>query len=522
LLQDVTYIITLEGSHLPKGAQISLQPVTGHFYTLLSANNAQTWFGQFFPGSYTVQVEGLAPGTPYQIKFRLTGGADNPEALVSGPAPALQFHFDVIAPPGTSAVASATSGNDGQSGDTPGAPGGSSFSSSGGGGTTTPPSAPGGPSSSSSGGGTSTPPSAPGGSSSPGGGGSFGSSGTPAPAGGSGVTGVISGPAPFSSTGSSGTTDTTTAGNNAQPPLLVTLNVPAESTDVVPSGSGSGLAGGTTSAVPGAALVSITTAAVGAGALVVNLVSANLALLGVGPVGGVSQTGSTVAGIQTVQVALPTPGNSPIPMALVSMITLTRAGELGDLPPPAGPDGALLEAADALVETRALIPAPALGRPEPNRAGADAPEKLVELGARPLVGLATADIPAAGEAAAPAKIVPLTMAAAETIGRGEPAAEGSSATPIDALATANGPWLLLITALGTVAFCVRRRRMARRAAAARQFDATRRPAQGLFRLWGLRSPARSGLPHERRSVNSTGPATARSNPAPRPRHLSNP
>ncbi len=388
------------------------------------------------------------------------------------------------------------------------------------------PSSPTGGTSSPGGGGTTNPPSTSSDGPSPAGGPSSGSTNTPAPttpapAGGGGFKGVSSGPEPFSSNGTSGSTVTPTGGDTVQPPLLVTLNVPAENAGVVPAGPDPGLVGGTSGVSATAAVAGITTAAAGAGFQVVNLVSANLALLGVGPVGGVSQTGSNMAGIQTVQVALPTPANSPIPSAILSLVTLTRSGELGDLPAPGGLAGVVPAAPEALVEAPALAPMTAPRYAGPIQQGAEMPRKSKELGESALLAMASADIPAEDGHAASAKIAPPTVAIAGQNEGAMPGVEGPAEETIESLASANGPWLLLITVLGTVALFARRRRLARSAAAASRFHAAVRPTQGLFRLWGLRRIDGRGVPHGMRSMRPTPSASPRSNPSPRPRHMSN-
>ena len=158
----------------------------------------------------------------------------------------------------------------------------------------------------------------------------------PAQASGGGFTGAVSGPVPFTTNGSSGLLVAPSGGGTVQPPLLVTLNVSIPGAGATPASPDSGLGEGSDAAVATVSSITTYTTAPGIGFQVVNLVSANLALLGVGPVGGVSQTGGNVAGLQTVQVTLPTPGSSPIPTSVVSLVTLTRSGELGDLPAPVG------------------------------------------------------------------------------------------------------------------------------------------------------------------------------------------
>jgi len=510
LLIDQNYLITLDGSDAPQGASILVQTGTGQSLKLYTRSADTVWLGEFAPGSYKITVQGMTSDTPYHITFAMEGTADNPVPLVSGAAPALQFHFNAIAPLGTTAVAPTGGGGDGTGSNPPSTPGGGS-----------PPG----------GGGASNPPSTSSDGPSPVGGTTSGSSNTPAPppttsapapvpAGGGGFTGAFSGPVPFSSNGTSGSTVTPTGGGTAQTPLLVTLNVPTENAGATAAGPESGLVGGTGNGAAVATVVSITTttAAAGVGFQVVNLVSANLALLGVGPVGGVSQTGSNGAGIQSVQVALPTPGNSPIPSALVSLVTLTRSGELGDLPAPAELARVGPEAAVVLVEAPAVAPRTAPRLAGPIQQGGEMLRKSNEAGEGPLLAMANADIPDADGLAAHEKVAPLTSALAGKIGEAVPGVERSAEAEINSLASANGPWLLLITVLGTVALYARRRRLARRAAAASRFDAAVRPTQGLFRLWGLRLPARRGVPHGMRSMRPTH----RSNPSPRPRHLSNP
>jgi methionine-rich copper-binding protein CopC len=506
LLIDQYYLITLDGSPLPQGASLQIQSLTGQFVTVLTQNAGRAWFGEFEPGSYKINVQGMTPDTPYQITFLLEGTNGNPVPLVSGAAPALQFHFDTLAPLSTVAVTPTAGGGDGTTSNPPGKTGGDSTLG---------------------GGGTSNPPSTSSDGPSPSGGSVSGSSNTPAPttstpspapAGGGGGTGVLSSPVPFSANGPSGSTVTPTGDATAQAPLLVTLNVPTENVGVTPGSPETGPVAGTGGGAGAVLNIATSTAVVGVGLQVVNLVSANLALLGVGPIGGVSQTSTNVSGIQSVQVALPTPGNSPIPSALVSLVTLTRSGELGDLLAPAAPPGAKPEPGQALVETPALA-----SRTEPSRAGpiqqeAEAPRKSDQPRQGSLFTVAGVDTPDASRPAAAEMIAPAASALAGKIGEPQSGVERSADDTADSLASANGPWLLLITVLGSVALYARRRRLARRAAAARRFVTPVRPTPGLFRLWGLRQPARKDLPHAMRSGRPSLP----SNPFPRPRHLSNP
>ena len=317
LLIDQTYTIQLEGSPPPNGASLLVQPLTGQFNGVLPYSAGALWVGEFEPGSYKITVVGMPSGTPYQIRLTMDGTAGNPVPLVSGAGPALQFHFNAIAPLSTVPVASIAGGGDGTTGPRVSGP--------------TDPSLP-------DGGGATSPPNSSDGPQSPGGGSSSNPPTATAPAAGSEFTGSLSGPVPFSPNASPGPTVTPTTGGTPQLPLLVTLNVPAENPVVLSGGTDPGLVGGTTSVAAAASLPSLATSAAGFASQVANLVSANLALLGVGPVGGVSQTGSNSAGMQTVQVAFSTQGTAPIPTALVSMITLTRSGELGDLPAPGGTD----------------------------------------------------------------------------------------------------------------------------------------------------------------------------------------
>ena len=497
LLIDQVYLITLGGSQLPQGASLLVQPLTGAFNRVASFSAGTSWFGEFAPGSYEITVEGMPSGTPYQINFSMEGTADNPVPLVSGAAPALQLHFDTIAPLIGSGDSAATGG--GESGEVTGNP-------------------PDGPGGLPPGGGvTSNPPSAPGGSVSSGGGQS--TSSTPVGGGGSGV---IFGPNGFGPSASSVATVTSGNGNAAQPPLLVTLNVPIESPSTAPA---AGIVGGATGAATGeGSAASITASAGGAGAAsqVANLISANLSLLGVGPVGGVQQSGTMVAASQGLQVALPTQGSSPIPTALLSVVTLTQTGELGDLPAPVDP--VAVAAGGGLVAIPAVVSLnpPRLAGPFPR--GAEALRKLAAFWARSRALSADAEISGDSEIATSlqlAAVTPLSAVADPEAGRGGSATADEGVPNVESLATANGPWLILIGVLGTVTLYARQRRQARRTAAARRFEKGAQRSKGVYRLWGLRLPAGRGLPHEIRTVGPIGVAKRRSDASGQPRHMTN-
>jgi hypothetical protein len=319
---------------------------------------------------------------------------------------------------------------------------------------------------------------------------------------------------------------------------VIVINLPAVS-------PGTGLAStGPTGAVanePAGATVATHSAAAGAafsaiGSQAENLVAANLALLGVGPVGGVQPGNGSAAGVQVVQVALPTQGNSPVPMGLVSLVTLTRSGDFGDPPVPVGAAGVGAEvdgglSAGALVEAHAAAPA---ASPKPGDDGD--PRVGTEVsGTRVTVAAGREDAPADGGAeslprttAAPAQALAIAaqpgLAGSPSAGVGAPPASDTDigAVGVDSLATASGPWLLLAAALGAVTLYLRKRRTAARRAAVRDRDVAARPPAGLSRHWGLRMLARHRPAHGMRPISPIPGRREATAAALRPRHTNNP
>jgi hypothetical protein len=506
VLQDQSYTIALSGTGLPPGAHLALGAVTGHFVSVASHGEGMIWFGEFLPGTYTIKVQGTTPATPYRIRIAMSGSADNPVPLVSGAAPALQLHFGAIAP--------AVDGDGGQ---------------------VSPPSSTGGPSdptgttggSSSPGvGGASDPGSPPGGSSGATGG---TSPNVPSskPVAGSGSTAIISGPAPFGiGTGTVIVTSTPASSTGATPdPLLVTVIIPSGTLGTTQASPALAPMGGTVSEPLEAAVVSVASAAPGAVSQVENLVSGSLALLAVGPVGGVQATGTTASpGVQVAQVALPTQGNSPVPMGLVSLVTLTRSGELGDIPPPIEPAPQAVAGVAPQLETPEALAANPGRKSRPAEPGAEAVGRVVvQWNNRPVAAREAESAAAAAPAvdAERARAEGMKLADAGRPSQAATTAEGMGETAVESLASAHGPWLLLLAVVGTVAFYTRRR-VARSRAAAHCGDVHPAAPPGLFRRWGLRLPNRAGRPHLKGPVTSGATPRSRCTAASRPRHLSNP
>jgi hypothetical protein len=514
---DQGYIISLNGSNLPTGAHLTLQARSGKLFAQ-ARPGSRIWYGEFTPGSYTVTVVGVPPGAAYQINFAIGGNADPPVPLVTGAGPALQLHFDAFAPPGLVDGAAASSGGEAP-GTPPSTPGsGSGDPSTPGGGATTPdPTGPAGPESPSTTGG------------------STGASSTPAAGGGGPL-----GPAPIAP-GTSGLSAGAATSTGGSPPPLTTLiivNVPAVSPGTAPVSTGPT---GAVANEPAGATVAARSAAAGAafsaiGSQVESLVAANLALLGVGPVGGVQQGSGSAAAVQVVQVALPTQGNSPVPMGLVSLVTLTRSGDPDDPPVPAGPAGLEAEldgdpGGGAVVAARAAAPAasPRPGGDGDPRVGTEVTRTRTTVASGredARADGASGSLPqtAAARAQAWAATTLPVQASSPNAGSGGLAAcdTDNSAAGIDSLAAANGPWLLLAATLGAIVVYLRKRRTTARSAAARVRGAAARPPAGLARHWGLRMLARHRPAHGMRPISLIPARRNATAAALRPRHMNNP
>jgi hypothetical protein len=272
----------------------------------------------------------------------------------------------------------------------------------------------------------------------------------------------------MSTSGSSGVPAAPKSGTAAPATTLIAINVPAVSPIAGLSPTGPV---GSTANEPAAPTVASVHAFAGAAFSALasqaeNLVSANLALLGVGSVGGVQQTSGSTASVQVVQLALPTPGNSPVPIRLVSLVTPALVE-----PPRVDGDGGAGKAVagrDAAAAAATVADAPRVGT------------EVVRTPATVVAGRDTAAANGRGErarkpVAAPAKAL-AAMAApglADTAGTGVggagPAASGmdTGIAELDSRATANGRWLLLAALAGAVALYVRKRRMAARGRHAR-------------------------------------------------------
>jgi hypothetical protein len=511
LTLDQTYLITLDGVNLPSGAHLSIQARTGKLWAQ-SRDSEATWFGEFLPGDYAVTVVGVPAGTPYQITFTMTGDANNPVPLVSGAGPALQLHFDAFAPPGGANGSVLVTGGGGVPSTPTSTPisGGPSTPIDGptNGSTTTPGSVPS-PSPSP----TSTPSPSPS---------SDGNPSNPSSSSGEAVAGPI--------TGGAGTNAIVTAapGSGTPPPgtTLVVINVPALSPSSSPTSSGTaGLGPNETTGATGAssaAVVSASPLGVGAASQVASLISGNLALLGVGPIGGVQQANGSSGGVPSVQVALPSHGTSPVPMGLVSLVTLTRLGEFGDPPPPVQVSdrdvpvvfGKTLVEAPAAALAAAVRPALAL------RLGTEVFDTPAAPGAPPSeTTVRDADVPTRTLARAMSSRV----AVAWHPGQSGPVENGPDigGPEFKSLAVASGPWLILAAVLGAVTLYVRKRRITARKATARRVEAAVPPPAGLWRRWGMRLPARNRLPHDVRAKSLTAVPAPRMKGTPRPRHMTN-
>jgi hypothetical protein len=110
LLQGTNYFFRLLGDALPQGATMTLREGSGHFVLILNQDSGRTWFGDFMPGSYVLEVGGMASDTSYHIAFQMIGSSDDPVPLVTGPAPSLQLRFESIAPPSPPGGSTSTGG----------------------------------------------------------------------------------------------------------------------------------------------------------------------------------------------------------------------------------------------------------------------------------------------------------------------------------------------------------------------------------------------------------------------------
>jgi hypothetical protein len=221
------------------------------------------------------------------------------------------------------------------------------------------------------------------------------------------------------------------------------------------------------------------------------------------------------------------PGNSPVPTSLVSLITLTRMGDVGDVTGPLpnlAPEAHDVPSADA---PAVVAGAPAASNvPEAVRGLGETLRRLVAWWARPA---AAEDVAAPGTAVTAerpqvaASGSPVLAAASPMAGEagGTTQETGSAAAVVKSLATASGPWLLVAGVLGAATVYARRWRLARRKAA-RHADANLPPVPrpGLFGSLGLR--ARSRPPHARHPASRPLSMPSRPNAVARPRHLNNP
>ncbi len=93
VLQGQIYFLSLGGSSLPDGETLVLENASGTANPQLPIGQGKLIFSNLAPGTYTLLVAGVPEGTSYQIRLSMTGNADNPVPLVTGPAPAIQLHF---------------------------------------------------------------------------------------------------------------------------------------------------------------------------------------------------------------------------------------------------------------------------------------------------------------------------------------------------------------------------------------------------------------------------------------------
>jgi hypothetical protein len=294
-----------------------------------------------------------------------------------------------------------------------------------------------------------------------------------------------------------------------------------------PGSPAAGPVGGPSTVVAsGAAVASAGQSGALAGNSAANLASANLVGLGVGPVGGVQEAGGGVAGSQAIQVSLRESTNPPVPMGLVSLVTLTRTGDPGET---IGlDDHSGVEVASAVVVD--LPQAPAGGPSSAGRVprGDQAPE---DVGAWWVQSPAPTRDVTANAAGTDGKAVPADQVTAAapfgpSTGPGDLEGQGM-ARPGDAgdvdigsLATADGPWFSILAAVGAITVYARRRQARR--AAARQSGGVgdAKSSHGLFRLWGPSAARRPS--HGIRSQQAPHAAMPRPNHCSRPRHMNNP
>jgi hypothetical protein len=489
LLQDASYFFTLSGSNLPAAAHLELLGANGKTIPSGSRDGGATLFGEFPAGSYSVIVVGVPPGAPYQIRFTLAKQVDSPIPLVYGPTSALQLHFNTFTLQSPLNGSSSTSTGTGSTN------------------------------------------------------GSTGSS-TPDPTSGSPTRNASSPTSPTA-------TETTGTSSPAPGPMLIPLApssdgsgiAPAASSPAVSTALAAGPLGTPTASVASTSAAVVTLAeheTTGAASQAENLVSANLALLGVGPVGGVSPSGSLTASVQVVQVSIPVQVNSLVPVGLVSLVTLTRSGEFGEPvgpvpdperePPSVALTGVIPAAEAAATAAAAATVAVALPAPDSRIGHVENPTRTVLTPEEETSTLPGEPGPAreslvANEAAGPARTETLVPAGLAVATKSEASQAGgvplgdTGTGSVEALATASGPWLLMTAVLATVTLYLRHRRLAR-GKAVRQFSSGGPPARGPFRLWGLRSTQ----PHWRGAQpgRTPGPASSRSKTPSRPRHLINP
>jgi hypothetical protein len=310
-------------------------------------------------------------------------------------------------------------------------------------------------------------------------------------------------------------------------PILVTLNLPANASVSPSAGPVGGLSpdvstGTTVLAAELPAAVAVNT--------ITNLASANLGGLSIGPVGGVPPNGGAVAAAQTVQVSVQMPANAPVPMGLVSLVTLTQAGDLGETVGPNTPSGL-----DAMqVVTPDLPPVPvAAPPPAPPMAGpaqqvGEVLQRIAAWWARPTalpreVTAAAGNVESANQAGQLTATPPGTaIGLVGGEGQGPSTVGDAEVVDVGSLATTEGPWFFLVAALGVVTVYARWRRKARRTAAPSGLGigCGAPSARSLFPFWDRR--ASRNVPHWTRARQTPHAAATRSIACPRPRHMTNP
>src|SRR5207245_238636 len=95
VLQSRDYFLSVTGSSVPAGTQLTLRDASGNLVGGIAQGNARAFRFSLAAGRYVVGVENLTPTPPagvgFDLRIGLANSLENPPPLTLGPAPAIRL-----------------------------------------------------------------------------------------------------------------------------------------------------------------------------------------------------------------------------------------------------------------------------------------------------------------------------------------------------------------------------------------------------------------------------------------------